>query len=435
MGLVTIVSDAAVRWALLLAVLYLVAGAFYTRHVLQSSFLLCLFLAGFSIRAVLAFVLYFTHPPDGHIFPDDLYYMRTGLTILEQWRGGQFLNLDMYRLAAHSRNWGYSLYNAVHYLMTPSHLLPSISNAFAGALLGIAVYRLALELLNSVKVARIAAILATFHSGFIWYSSVNLKDSLVALTIVLTLLYGARAVRHHMSQDLLKMIGSAVVLFTLRFYMAPFVLGFIVLYWFLHSRVRLYRKILLAGFLVGSALLLASILPGVETTLKQIERSGGIFNYITIQSEEQLEKVQIKEKTILSRLKQLNIYEKMILAIRFILNPSPFNLHDITWLLLPGILLWYMMLPLVVAGGLRLIVRSPVTAILLLGLMIAGILLYAQLPNVHMRHRFQFTPIAMIIAAWSLVHPWRHQLVLALMFFKALIFALGLMKLGLLMPF
>lgn len=425
-----LIPDPAVRWATLLAVLYLTAGIFYTRYVLRSPFLLILFLAGFGIRVVLAFVLYLTHPPDGHIFPDDLYYMRTGLAILDYWKTGQFLNLDMYRLIAGSRNWGYSFYNAVHYLMIPSHLLPSVSNAFVGSLLGIAVYRLARELFEA-RIARISAILTTFHSGLIWYSAVNLKDSLVALTIVLTLYYGVSCVRAHGGKNLLKMLGVAVVLFTLRFYVAPFVLMFVVFYWLLHSRVPVLRRLSLLGGLILGVLFLASFLPGVKTTLNQIRQVGGVPEFILEYGERSLSKIRGKETTILGRLDEFSPESVVITGIRFTLNPSPFNLHDITWLLLPGILLWYTLLPFLFTGGLELVRKKPAEAALLFGLVIGGILLYAFLPKVsEMRHRFQFTAIAMIVATWGLVHlkPW-HKTV-AIMFWIVLIFGLALLKLG-----
>jgi 4-amino-4-deoxy-L-arabinose transferase-like glycosyltransferase len=410
--------------------LYLTAGMFYTRYVLRSSFLLILFLAGFGVRVVLAFVLYFTHPPDGHIFRDDLYYMRTGLAILEQWKTGQFLNLDMYRLVAGSRNWGYSFYNALHYLMTPSHLLPGVSNAFVGSLLGIAVYKLARELFD-VRVARISAVLTAFHSGLIWYSAVNLKDSLVALTIVLTLFYGVSSVRRHGIKDLLKMLGAAVILFPLRFYMAPFTLTFVALYWFLHSCVPLRRKLFLIGVLVLGVSLAASFLPGVETLLNQIRRAGGVPEFFLSYGERSLSQVQGKETTILGKLEEFGPTSMAITGARFILNPSPFNLHDITWLLLPGILLWYALLPFFFTGGLALVRRRPAEAALLFGLVVGGILLYSFLPKVsETRHRFQFTAIAIIVATWGLLHlrPW-HKLV-AISFWAILIFGLALMKLG-----
>ncbi|HIC87986.1 MAG TPA: hypothetical protein EYP04_01070, partial [Anaerolineae bacterium] len=327
------------------------------------------------------------------------------MEILKQWESGHFpLDLEMYRLAAGSRNWGYSVYNALHYILAPGHLLPSISNAFAGSLLAVAVYRLARELFD-VRIARISAILTAFHSGLIWYSAVNLKDALVALMIVLILFYGVRAARYRLGKDLLKMLTAAVVLFTLRFYMAPFTLAFVALYWFVHSRIRLRRKIALAVALIACTVVLASVLPGIETTLKQIRRAGGIPEFIISYAERGMTKVQGKETTILGQLEALSLSSAIITGMRFVLNPSPFNLHDVTWLLLPGILLWYAVLPFFITGGLSLIRKRPATAVLLFGFVIGGVLLYSLLPNLtEMRHRFQFTAIAMIVATWGLMH-------------------------------
>ncbi len=434
-GLVVLIEADIVRWAILLTLLYLVLGIYYTKHVLGSPFLLALFIGAFGVRVMLALLLYASFPPDGFHFKDSVYYFRVGLEILEKWRSGHSIfDLDMYRLTAGTRNWGYSAYNALHYLLAPGHLLPSISNAFVGALLAVGVYRLAKELFD-IRIARLSAVLTAFHSGLVFYSAVNLKDALVALMIVLILLYGVRATRHYMLKNLIKMIAAAVVLFTLRFYMALFTLLFVVLYWFIHSRVRFRRKLALAVTLTTCALLLALVLPGVETTLNQIRRAGGVPQFIISYGMRSLERIQGKETTILGRLETFNLSSVMITGLRFILNPNPFNLHDITWLLLPGILLWYAVLPFFFIGGLTLIKKEPAIAFLLFGLVVGGILLYSLLPSLtEMRHRFPFTAIATITASWALAHSQLWHKALALAFWTVLFWGLALMKLGLIAP-
>jgi len=432
-GLVAAVEASAVRWAVVLTLLYWVLGIYYTRVVLGSRFLLTLFIGAYGIRIMLAFLLYVTHPPDGFYFKDSLYYLRVGMEILEQWRSGHpVFDLDMYQLAASSRNWGYSVYNALHYILAPGHLLPSISNAFVGSLLGVVVYRLAREIF-SVRVARISAILTAFHSGLIWYSAVNLKDALVALMIALIMIYGVRAVRYSFRKDLLKMIIAATFLFTLRFYMAPFTLAFVALYWFAHSRVRLRRKVALAVALIACAVLLASILPGVERTLNQIRRAGGVPEFIISYAERGFEKVQGKETTILGQLEKFSLRSAVITGMRFVLNPNPLNLHDVTWLLLPGILVWYAMVPFFITGGLSLLRKRPVTAVLLFGFVVGGILLYSLLPNLtEMRHRFQFTAIAMIVATWGVMHLQTWHRIFAAVFWTLLVIVLTGSTLGVL---
>ncbi len=411
-------------------VVYLFLGLFYITGLPDRSFVMVLFVAGFAVRVLLAFILYFAYPPDGHIFRDDLYYMRTGINILEYWHGGgAFWNFDAYRVAASSRNWGYSFYNAIHFFMAPSHLLPSISNSFAGAMLAVSVYRLAFELFGT-RVARISAILAMFHSGLIFYSSVNLKDILVTLTTILVLFYGVLSVKDRRPANFLKMIVASVVLFSLRFYIAPVVLGSVLLYWLVSRDVLPWRKIFLICVLVGCVIMFLKILPGVDRTRAQIEKKGGILKIFSHYAERNLEKVSAKRTRAIGRLVRPGISGAAVTCVWFLLNPNPFNCHDITWFLLPGVLLWYMLIPFVLTGAVGLIRQQFAAATLLVGFFSGGVLLYSLFPHLAIiRHRFPLTAVAIIVACWGLtrLRPW-HK-VLALFVWTILLSGMVFMKL------
>lgn len=264
-GLVASLNAADVRWAIVLALAYLVVGIAYTYGYLHIPFLFRIFIAGYLIRVTLAFILYSTHPPIGHVAPDDEFYFLTAINILNLWKQGNYLDLGLYQQAVGSYNWLYSVYVAVHFLAAKSHLLPMVSNAFFGALTCGFIYLLGRNLFGD-RVGRLSGVLAVIFPHLVYYSALDLKDTLLVFLLVMGSYYWHRFLvsesRRAFTAFTVSFLSCAL-LTILRFYVGVLVLFlFIVLYLTL-GRGGLVKRVAWLGAFGTLILGVAAITPSL----------------------------------------------------------------------------------------------------------------------------------------------------------------------------
>ncbi len=141
--------------------------------------LLGLFLGAVAVRAGLAVVVSYA-VPDGFFALDDRRYELLGLELANHWAG------QGPRPTLHAPV-GYYVWNAaLFHGFGPYRLVPALVNAAVGGLTVLLVHALARPV-GGPRAARWAACLAAFWPSLVLWSSLNLKDALVLLSILLML--------------------------------------------------------------------------------------------------------------------------------------------------------------------------------------------------------------------------------------------------------
>ena len=202
-----------------------------------------------ALMARLALAAVFAAIPETRMFHEDaMGYETAGHNLSQAWRG---LRPPIQIITAMHQNYGW-LYvcGAVDYLFGDFAALPSCFNCLVGTVVVFMVYQLARHFFHPL-VARRAAVLAAFMPSMVLWSSVAIKDSLMAF-LILVGLYSCVSIKRRFSvAAAFGICGSLIAMQPIRFYMIYF-LGFaIVLSLFLERGMGLlsgvYKQLLVVG--------------------------------------------------------------------------------------------------------------------------------------------------------------------------------------------
>ncbi|MGB5051838.1 MAG: hypothetical protein WBO46_23020 [Caldilineaceae bacterium] len=195
-----------------------------------------------------------------------------------------------------------------------------------------------------------------------WSSLMNLKDTIVlTLTIVSLLLFIWLILRKRQIISILCLAGVFLIFTTIRFYVPVLLIAAVSLWLLFEWHTK--RKFLLLGLLIPPALFI--ILPNTQRAARLLDPMGIFYG-----------------------------------SIRFFLTPQPWDVDPTySFLLLPSIIHWLMLLP-AIAGGYLLARRHRFTRLLLLYL-VAIVAFYAIFPDSQgPRHRYQ----VVFLIAWVQFH-------------------------------
>jgi 4-amino-4-deoxy-L-arabinose transferase-like glycosyltransferase len=298
--------------------------------------LMWIFLAAVGVRAGVSILVEYG-VSFGFFALDDHRYATLGFELARFWAGeGPYPN-DLHGPIGYYV-WNALIYTAVGFVP----LAPALANAVMGGLAVVLAHSLARDLAGP-RAALYAALLAAFWPSLVLWSSLNLKDPMAILAILL-LLRGAQ--RMHRGPSLLAFAQGALgflILSQLREYLALLSVFAVGLAWLLP---RLKASPLVAcALLLVAALLLPSLGPVQELVEENsLESLDQVRRQLAIGGSAYHGDVDVSSPGGALRFLPTGL-------VYFLLAPAPWQLFNARQLLtLPEMLVWYALLPRVVAG-------------------------------------------------------------------------------------
>jgi len=298
--------------------------------------LMWIFLAAVGVRAGVSILVDYG-ASFGFFALDDQRYGRLGFELARFWAGEGPYPDDLHSPI------GYYVWNALIYTVVGYvPLAPTLANAVIGGLGVVLAHALARDLAGP-RAARYAALLAAFWPSLVLWSSLNLKDSMAILAILL-LLRGAQRMQGGIS--LLAFAQGALgllVLSQLREYLALLAAIAVGLAWILP---RLKASPLAVGALVLAGALLLPYLGPVQELVEEnsLESLDQVRRQLAIGGSAYHGDVDVSSPGGALRFLPTGL-------VYFLLAPAPWQLFNLRQLLtLPEMLVWYALLPQVVTG-------------------------------------------------------------------------------------
>lgn len=355
--------------------------------------LLGLFLGAVAVRAALALVVAYA-VPDGFFALDDRRYELLGAALARHWEGEG-------PLPALHPPVGYYVWNGLLFrLFGPHGLVPALVNAAVGGLSVLLVHGLAREVAGP-GAARVAAALAAFWPSLVLWSSLNLKDACVLLSILL-LLRGAQKLQGGLSLGAVSALAAgALGIGQLRSYLLLVAGCALAMAWLL-PRLRGAQAPLGMALLLAVGALGAPVVGSVgelaeEVSFESLDRArqdlalGGSAYY--------------GDADVSSPSKALR-FLPLGLAY-FLLAPAPWQVWNARQVLtLPEMLAWYALIPFVAIGIVhalrtRLAASLPILAFLLF-VTVSYALVESNLGTAY-RHRAQVMVLFLLFGAVGIV--------------------------------
>jgi len=375
----------------------------------------CVIMAVISFGISLLVAFYFR----GHselFLPDETSYVRYGREIAEQWRNGNVLGIFEYQHAIGTKNFGYYLYNAIHFLILDDKLLPIISNIAFKTLTGLMVF-LTLKPGYGRRAALIGMSLILFNPFNIYWGSFDLKDTLLGflLAVVMYLMDTARRG---------KVVGRAVgilvcltVMMSIRFYAVFIVALLIGITVVLGRQLSRGRKaaillIMLAGF---------ALLQSKYVVFHEVSQVGAV-EYFTSTIERSHEHLQNRDFAMSGMVHGMSLRSFVISFGHFILTPSPLNTGPRVVYMIPGTIVWYLIFPYFVIGTYSVVRESWKDKVLLYGFPWAVVIFYSFIPWLgSSRHRMMMMPFVAALTAVGFGHRFRHRKLFVLASYAAIV--------------
>ena len=208
--------------ALLIAILFSTISILVLRnHAEEKRFVTNLFLAAFFIR--FAFGLFIEIYPElrGFFGPDAYTYDFKGQVLVAYWNGDLPAdNVDVRRaMTIQLPGWGMNyLVALIYFLLGPSMFAAQTLCAVVGAATAPLVYFLANKIFLNKRVARFSGIAIAFFPSFIIWSSQLMKDGLIIFLLVLAILMVMRLQEKFSYLSLVILLLSLFGILSLRFY-------------------------------------------------------------------------------------------------------------------------------------------------------------------------------------------------------------------------
>jgi hypothetical protein len=298
--------------------------------------LMWIFLAAVGVRAGISILVDYG-VSFGFFALDDHRYATLGFELARFWAGEAPYPNDLHPPI------GYYVWNALIYTVVGYvPLAPTLANAVIGGLGVVLAHSLARDLAGP-RAARYAALLAAFWPSLVLWSSLNLKDPMAILAILL-LLRGAQ--RMQRGPSLFALVQAALgflILSQLREYLVLLSAFAVGLAWLLP---RLKASPLAVGaLLLAAALLLPSLGPVQELVEEnRLESLDQVRHQLAIGGSAYRGDADVSSPGGALRFLPTGL-------LYFLLAPAPWQLFNARQLLtLPEMLVWYALLPRVVTG-------------------------------------------------------------------------------------
>jgi hypothetical protein len=340
--------------ALLIAVLFsTIALASLRTHAEDKRFVTNLFLAAFFIR--LAFGLFIEIYPEMRDFfgPDAMTYHRNGQALADYWSGTLRADDFLARRAMTIQlpGWGMNyLVAAIYFVLGTSLFAAQTLCAVVGAATAPLVYFLANKIFLNKRVSQVSALAVAFFPSFIIWSSQLMKDGLIIFLLVLAILMVMRLQEKFSYASLIILILSLFGILSLRFYIfymvALAVTGSFLIGVTGSGQSMLRRSALLV--IVGLGLTYFGVINNASSDIENFGRLERLQSsrLDLAQSAESGYGEEIDVSTTEGAISAIPIgFAYLMLA------PFPWQMSSLRQAItLPEVLLWWAMIPLMVAG-------------------------------------------------------------------------------------
>ncbi|HUR99738.1 MAG TPA: glycosyltransferase family 39 protein [Pyrinomonadaceae bacterium] len=339
--------------ALLVAVVFsTIALASLRNQAEDKGFITNLFLAAFFVRLV--FGLFIELYPDMRDFfgPDALTYHNNGQALAEYWLGSRPADDYVVQRATTIQlpGWGMNyLVGAIYLALGPSLFAAQSLCAVVGAATAPLVYFLANKIFLNKRVSRFSAIAIAFFPSFIIWSSQLMKDGLIIFLLVLAILMVMRLQEQFSWVTVIILIVSLLGILSLRFYIF-YMVALAVTGSFLigvsGTGQSIFRR---TGLLVviGLGLTYFGVINNASSDIENYGRLERVQrSRLGLQSAESGYGEELDVSTTSGALTAIPVgFAYLMLA------PFPWQMANVRQAItLPEVLLWWAMIPLMVAG-------------------------------------------------------------------------------------
>lgn len=391
----------------------------------DKKFLLVLFLAGFTFRAVILFgvssymaatdkIQFFQNMPGwtSDISGDSAYYTLRSWWIAKDWLGHKLSDEALNE--AFTRDYGFSAHLYIlaffYYVFGFSPISSKLINCLLGVLSGFFIY-FAVKEAFSKKAANLSAVMVVFFPSIFLWSINNLKDIYLIFALTLMIWAFVKFQKTKKLYYLLPLLG-AIILHGMRRDMFLYIaFSIVVVSYFFTSHLSLVKKtavIIIVLILIGlitnmgfldlksnfnkALLLIVSFHRGMIST------GGSCYRLL---SEEQY----VNPNASLTSFDYMKMLFKGLG--HFFFEPFPWNIHTKMMLIsYPQMVLWYILTPFVIIGMLTAVrYRWRYSFILILYLFVIASIIAVTGGNIGtlLRHRDLITPILLIFCALGLL--------------------------------
>jgi len=385
---------------LLMAGLYYVCGLLWikTKPREARNFLYHIYTLSFSIRLSFASIIYVYAQPTKPYYPDGSTYYAKGVQVSERLAQGWFASVFDPKYYD-TRHIGFYIFNALHSLINKDHLFPIITNVALSSFVVVLIYSL-VRSAYSGRAAKYVSYIMALYPGFVYWSSFNLKESLVSFLIVAAFYCYYRMVNDNTDKRMV--YGAYIVLnisllFITRTYVAFVLVGVLVVHFLsvIMSR-RFFAVWKIATIFAMSLLSIFVIVPETVLSFGQninIEFLVYIFERSTA--------AVGTTNAAMANVDTSNPLYLLISAFHFLVTPSitrvNFEVYDFLKL---ASLVWYLFMFLFVCGVWRALYNRDRLLITMLVFIAALIFVYSLNPVLgSARHRIQMMPFVFIICA------------------------------------
>jgi len=379
---------------------------------------------GLSIRLIMAFLFRIKSASTGGLItPDEFYYFDYAKDIAEAWKSGTFMGLLDINHYVGTRNFGYHVWSALHFLILPEKLLPVISNIFLDIIAGIIIFRLLKDETN-LKIGKIGFIFWSINPIPIFWAVFNLKDTLLTTIIVSMVFCFYQIIKQPRKLMYIFMwVFLSIFLMTLRFYISFLLVLLFPFLFIFSSRIKIINRIFIVTFILLLTTFFWYKFPLSNKTTSWI-LSEGVHNIIM----EQYNKSVTKSLHSSYSFNVSNIGTKSFLStsIGFLLYPSPLNLKYIFGFtgrlsgifFLIGTFLWYILLGYSFIGVVYVVKNQQKIYYFSILFPLATIIIYGFLPTeVEPRHRLMIMPFIIILAVIGFFKKVPHKKLLVMLSF------------------
>lgn len=377
-------------------------------------FLLTLFLAAFGLRVVGAVASHFVlihYGRGGFLLLDDHAYDKIGWTLARVWMGifPGIRDTDQYLMV----NYTY-LVAGVYYFLGHTLLAAKMLNVTFGALTGVVTYAIGTELFDR-RAARTASLLTAFFPSLVAWSVINLKDILVVLMTLTTVLALLRYARRHEWWALALALAALFSIENMRQHVF-FILAWLMPVAFVFADRSSWRR---------KVLLLVPLIIGVAAINYATSNEKFGTNFLSPKAlteaewkrwlEERSALTGISEESVKPPRDMSTIVERSISYLPkglfyVLLGPTPWEARSgSARAVMPEMLIWYGLLLAALVGLFVALRRHWRDLVLPLGLaagwMVALALSEGNTGNIF-RHRSQFMPFVFLLSAVGLQWIW-----------------------------
>ncbi len=238
--------------ALLFAAPFAVGVAIAIRRSnVDSSFLLRLFIAAFTIRVMVGTLIYFFHYQE--FFGGDANTFDTfGNALLQSWSGDTYSTylVDLFSGGGANSGWGMLYVVAVIYKVVGRNMLATqYLNSVLGASTAPLSYLMAMEIFPNKRVARTSALLAAFFPSLILWTSQGLKDGPIIFLLTVSMLATLKLGIRFSPKYVIALVFSLFALITLRFYVF-YIIAFSIACAFILGRQKLSAQSFIRQFII-----------------------------------------------------------------------------------------------------------------------------------------------------------------------------------------